>query len=785
MSPRPAIFISAVSRELKSARQLVANALTFLGYDPEWQDIFGTEEGDLRAVLRRRIDSCKGMVQLVGKCYGAEAPVSDEQFGRVSYTQYEALYAKSKGKKVWYLFLDDTFPTDPYEEEDQEKRELQSDYRTRVKIDSHLFHPLRSIEGLEASVLKLRDDLTRLRRGVRRWSAFVAVLLVFSVSLSVWLLENQQSSNRQLQTVQERLEKLQQGVNSFAEVQNKVRQQQSGQKSDEVEQRTYEELGKELSLDPAMLKKQLPIFAQELKKAPNATTYERANAAYVAKDYNEAERLALAAADEAQRAGPAKNSEAIKAFELAGWAAEQRIEYADALKRLRDAEKLTDRARDGVEWARVQFAIAKIYYDQGQYQDAEGILREVLEVRGRALGPSHPDTLTTRRGLALALVGEGKYSEAEMEYRALIGLTEKVLGREHPDTLRTRNNLALALADQGKYAEAEAEDREVISLEEKVFGPEDPVTLTTRSNLAFALDDEGKFAEAEEEDRTVLQLREKVLGPEHPDTLQTRHNLALVLYDRGEYTQAETEYRAVLKLEEKALGPQHPMTLMTRHNLAITLDNQGKYADAETEYRAVLKLEEKVLGPQHPNALATRTGLAEALGHQGKYADAEIACRGALELEEKVLGPEHPNVLATRSDLAEVLDQQGRYAEAETEYRAVLELEEKVLGSQNPDTLTARNGLAKVRVHQGKYAEAETECRAVLQLREKILGSAHPDTLKTCFDLAICLRSESELKEAITFAQRAAEGARTVLGPDHPDTKKYQQLREELLAKNG
>jgi hypothetical protein len=45
MSPRPAIFISAVSRELRSARQQVANTLTFLGYGPEWQDIFGTEEG--------------------------------------------------------------------------------------------------------------------------------------------------------------------------------------------------------------------------------------------------------------------------------------------------------------------------------------------------------------------------------------------------------------------------------------------------------------------------------------------------------------------------------------------------------------------------------------------------------------------------------------------------------------------------------------------------------------------------------------------------------------------
>ena len=99
LSSRPAIFISAVSRELRSARQLVANTLTFLGYEPVWQEIFGLEGGDLREVLRQRIDQCQGVVQLVGQCYGAEPPAPDENFGRVSYTQYEALYARLRGKK--------------------------------------------------------------------------------------------------------------------------------------------------------------------------------------------------------------------------------------------------------------------------------------------------------------------------------------------------------------------------------------------------------------------------------------------------------------------------------------------------------------------------------------------------------------------------------------------------------------------------------------------------------------------------------------------------------------
>ena len=517
MSPRPVIFISAVSSELRSARQLVANTLTFLGYEPEWQEMFGTEQGDLRGMLRRRVEASEGVVQLVGDCYGAEPPTPDEHFGRVSYTQYEALYAVSKGKKVWYLFLDESFPSDPHEKESEEKANLQGGYRARLKTNSHLYHPLGTREGLEASVLKLRDDLTRLRRGVRRWAAMVAALLILIAVLSIWLLQNQQQqqrqTNQQLQALEEKFDKMQQGVNSFAQVQNKVRQEQPGQKPAELEERTYEELGKQLGIDANTLREQLPRFAEELKKTPNAGTLERANAAYVDKDYNEAERLALAAAGEAQRFGPEKNSKAIKAFELAGWAADGRVEYAEALARFRAAEKLTDRSRDPLEWARVQFALAYILDDQGQYSATEGILREVLSEREHALGTEHPDTLRTRMDLANSLYRQGKYAEAEVEYRAVRKLLEKVLGPEHPTTLRAGMGVANALDGQGQYADAEAEYRAVLELQRRVLGPDHPDTLMTGGNLAKALDDQGKYSDAEAEEREVLKLQEKVLGP--------------------------------------------------------------------------------------------------------------------------------------------------------------------------------------------------------------------------------------------------------------------------------
>jgi ABC-type cobalt transport system substrate-binding protein len=127
VNARPTIFVSTVTKELRGARQLVANTLTFLGYEPVWQDIFGTESGDLRQMLRERINGCKGVVQIVGYAYGAEPLVADEEFGRVSYTQYEALYARKKGIKVWYLFIDEKFPADVFEAEPEELRDCRRD----------------------------------------------------------------------------------------------------------------------------------------------------------------------------------------------------------------------------------------------------------------------------------------------------------------------------------------------------------------------------------------------------------------------------------------------------------------------------------------------------------------------------------------------------------------------------------------------------------------------------------------------------------------------------------
>ena len=792
MASLPLIFISAVSRELRSGRQLAANTLTFLGYQPIWQDIFGTETGDLRGMLRQQIDQCKGVLQIVGNCYGAEPPAPDPQFGRVSYTQYEALYARQRGKKVWYLFIDEAFPVDPCEAEPEELRALQAAYRKRLQSDAHLFHPLTSREGLEASVLKLRDDLIRLRRGVKRWAAGVAIMLVLSVGLGLFILYNQRETTKRVVeaqnavvTMSQEMTKLREGILKYPRIEAEVRQADTGDNPAAVQKKVYDALSKEVGVDAKVLQEKLPDVAITLQKAPDATPYERANAAYVANDFFEAERLALQAVDDLEANTPTKKIEIVQAYQLAGLSAQKRVQFKTAMEHFRAAEKLTDRQVNAAQWADVQHAIGDLLIEQGSYREGEDTLRGAAEARERALGAEHADTLRSRTRLAYAQYRQGKYNDAIAGFRAIIALEERLFGPMHPDTLVARNGLAIALDNGGKPAEAEAEHRRILAIREQVLGAEHADTLRTRNNIALTLDRQGKNAEAASEFQQVIDLENKVLGPEHPDTLRSRSSFAYALDHQGKYSEAEVNLRDVIRLEEKILGPEHPDTLVSRLRLDKVLLSQGKFAEAETDYRDLVAAEQRVLGPEHPDTLSARSGLANALQAQGKNSEAATEYREVILLEEKVIGREHPNTLVNRSSLANAIMAEKNYAEAETMFRELLPMVTRVLGQDHQLTARGHRGLANAFFNQAKYDAAEPEYREVLRILDKVRGPDHPETLEACFDLAGNLARQRKVPEAKEFARRAADSARRKLGPDHASTQKYTTFLTELETKNA
>ena len=219
---KPRIFISTVSSELGKIRQLTANVLQGLGYDPVWQDIFGTEPGDLTQVLRDKIDDCQGLIQIVGRAFGQEPSDPDPDFGRVSYTQFEFLYARKRGKKTWLLFAEDgctqdrplealDLPLDPNYPDpaayQAERRALQEVWRQRLLGDGHLRHQASSDFELELKLQRLNREFAELRRGFRRWQRIVVLVGLAGLVLgactiaALWKIGAQVEQVSKLQTI--------------------------------------------------------------------------------------------------------------------------------------------------------------------------------------------------------------------------------------------------------------------------------------------------------------------------------------------------------------------------------------------------------------------------------------------------------------------------------------------------------------------------------------------------------------------------------------------------------
>jgi hypothetical protein len=74
------------------------------------------------------------------------------------------------------------------------------------------------------------------------------------------------------------------------------------------------------------------------------------------------------------------------------------------------------------------------YSNQGQWQEAEELEVQVMQMRKRVLGDEHPDTLLSTHNLALTLYSQARREEALVIMESCVQSRQQVLGEQHPDT---------------------------------------------------------------------------------------------------------------------------------------------------------------------------------------------------------------------------------------------------------------------------------------------------------------------------------------------------------------
>jgi serine/threonine protein kinase/Flp pilus assembly protein TadD len=313
--------------------------------------------------------------------------------------------------------------------------------------------------------------------------------------------------------------------------------------------------------------------------------------------------------------------------------------------------------------ARLMGTMGWVYRGLGLYEEAEPLLERSLEIRRRALGPDHQDTLLSMNDLAVLYANRGRYAEAERLHVEALEGQRRVLGSEHGDTLRSMINLAVVHGRNGRYAEAEQLYSEAAETQRRVLGPDHAATLGSVNNLAVFYTARGRYDEAEPLHRAALEGRRRVLGQDHPETLNSMTNLA-VLYDKqGRLDLAEPLYLQGLESQRRVLGEDHPETLTSAYNLGNVYLRQGRLDDARLQFLAALEGQRRALGDDHPDSLDTLYNLACVSSLQGRKREALDYLGEALDLGYTYGGD--PAGMLTDPDLSALHTEPGFAAIAE------------------------------------------------------------------------------------------------------------------------
>jgi tetratricopeptide (TPR) repeat protein len=329
-----------------------------------------------------------------------------------------------------------------------------------------------------------------------------------------------------------------------------------------------------------------------------------------------------------------------------------------------------------------------------------------MALRTAALGPDHPDTLTSMSNLAVAYQAAGRAAEAIPLHERELTISRAKLGPNHPDTLKSMSNLATAYRLVGRTSEALPLFERVLARRQASLAPDHPETLVAMNNLAVAYQAAGRPDEARPLLERVLDHSRTKLGPDHPDTLTAMSNLAGASVDAGRTDEALPLLEETLERRRLELGPGHPDTLMTMNNLAAALLRAGRKPEALARFEEVLQLRKSRLGPDHPDTLDSLHNLAMARREAGRLDDAIPLFEETLAGRKSKLGPGHPDTWTSMNHLAGAYLETRRWADAEVLLRECLKHREQA----QPDDwrrFQTMSQLGAALAGAKNYAEAE------------------------------------------------------------------------------
>lgn len=426
-----------------------------------------------------------------------------------------------------------------------------------------------------------------------------------------------------------------------------------------------------------------------------------------------------------------------------------------------------------------------------QNNERELTVREMVDRAAELLERNEASRATSPRvAMSLHFTLSGTYRALGQAEKALkqaeqaVALATQLHGEDHPETISARRTLSMALGELARYDEAESIARDCVVKLEALLGPKDPEVSRARGEHGRVLLEKGDVKEAEVVLRQAVDELSKAFGTRHTDTLTAIDHLAITAQRLGRLQESELLEREGLRIREEVFGLESTVTAFSLNNIANVVQRQGRNQEAADLLQRALDIRRKRLDPQHPSILVSMTNLAVALVGLGRLNEAEKLLHEGVEMQVARLGEEHPKTMSAMGNLAYVLEEQNKLEEAERLHERVVALRRKT-GLLDQESWGNLNNYAMLLQRVGKPGQAEKLYRELLPLCEAKLPADHYVVAIFRNNFGDCLTDAQKFEEAEAALRASHVVLERFFKAEHPRTKKSAARLQRLYSAWG
>ena len=306
--------------------------------------------------------------------------------------------------------------------------------------------------------------------------------------------------------------------------------------------------------------------------------------------------------------------------------------------------------------------------ERGAHDTAMQVLDTATTLLAR-VAPETREHLRALSELANATFYAGNYDRADSVNRQVLDLTKRLYGERHPLVAEDLMNLGATEQERGNYKESERLFREAIALTTAFHGENHFRTASNVLYLGRSLLLQNRYDEARQAMTRALAIREKVYPPTHPSVANTLNELGSLAVREERYDDARALYLRVQSIYQAAYPGKNFRVGVATANLGDTYLYQKDYRRAEALYREALTHYIASQGPDHLNTGIGYIKLGRSLMRAGRHREAEVETRRGYNIVAKVAEPTVSFLQAARLDLSLLFDSTGR-PDSAAKYRA-------------------------------------------------------------------------------------------------------------------